>query len=107
MNAQPPGSYTRLAIAIVVAALIIGSAIFLVTLQTVRTITVTSSVNLSCDSSPTLHCVVFQQLGACSPEFWGVPWSVTVDGITHVQPVGAPPPGPDAGLGGTLNKNLT
>jgi len=105
MTTRPPGSYTGLAIAIIVAALIIGSVAYLAFSPTGKT---TITVTIPCDASSALHCVVFQQLGACSnPEFWGVPWSVTVGGTTEVQPPGAPPPGPDSGLEGTLDENLT
>ncbi len=41
MTAQPPRSYTRLAIAIVIAALIVGSSAFLITSTMGRTTTVT------------------------------------------------------------------
>jgi hypothetical protein len=91
--------------AVIVAALIIGSAIYLAIPSLGKT---TAASAASCDSSPTFHCVVFQQTGACSnPEFYGEPWSVTIGGTTEVQPPGATPPGPNSGLGGTLNKNLT
>jgi hypothetical protein len=125
MTGQSPRSYTKLAIAVVLAAMIIGSVLYLgissgsktVTVTITTPITFTSTVtdnstittilNASCSSSPNLHCVAFQQLGACNPEFWGVPWSVTVDGVTQVQPEGSSVPGPNSGLGGTTNQNLT
>jgi hypothetical protein len=37
--------------------------------------------------------VTFQQIGACPPhEFWGIPWSITINGVTMVQPSGTPLP---------------
>jgi hypothetical protein len=51
--------------------------------------------------------VVFQQLGACSAEFWGIPWSVTIGVDTEVQPPGTTLPLNNYGLIGTLNKNFT
>jgi hypothetical protein len=123
MTAQPPRSYTKLAMAVIVAALIIGSVVYLTTSTnsktktltltftttsaTSLTTTLTTTVTASCDSSPSVHCVVFQQLGACNPEFWGVPWSVTIGGTTEVQPPSAQPPGADSGLAGTMDGNLT
>ena len=106
MSTQPPRSYTKLAIAIIVAALIIGSVAYLTISPGTRTITVTTYT--SCDYSSTLYCVVFQQTGACSnPEFWGIPWSVTIGNTTEVQPPGTKLPLNNYGLGGTLNTNFT
>jgi hypothetical protein len=50
--------------------------------------------------------VVFQQLGACSPEFWAVPWAVTIGNTTEVQPPGTPLP-LTAAVYGNGNTNLT
>jgi hypothetical protein len=81
------------------------------TTTTTSFVTVTSTSTALCDTSSTLHCVVFQQTGACSdPEFWGIPWSVTIGGTTEVQPPGTqlpPDNGSLSGLSGTLNENLT
>jgi hypothetical protein len=74
--------------------------------QTLLT-TVTNASTISCDTSPALHCVVFQQTGACNPEFWGVPWSVTIGATTEVQPPDTPLPLNNGSLSGTLNQNLT
>jgi hypothetical protein len=95
---QPTRSYTRLAIAIVVAALVIGAAIY-------ASSYLGPTIPTSCDSSSTVHCVVFQQLGACFPTFWGVPWSVTIDNMTEVQPFGMPLPLQGSVLFGTSNQN--
>ena len=58
-------------------------------------------------STGKLYNVTFIQEGACSPEFWGVPWSVTVDGQTLVQPVGTELPLNDFALRGTTNQSLS
>ena len=100
MENPPVRSYTRLAIAIVIAALIVGSsAAYLIVSQNGKT-------SSSCDSSVTVHCVVFQQLGACSPAFWAVPWSVTIGGSTVVQPHGTSLP-LDNIVSYTANENLS
>ena len=101
MENLPVRSYTRLAIAIVIAALIAGStAAYLVVQQDGKT-------SSSCDGSATVHCVVFQQLGACSPAFWAVPWSVTIGGTTEVQPHGTSLPLDNLVSYGTSNANLS
>jgi hypothetical protein len=111
MGNQSTRSYTKLAIAIVIAAIIIGSVTYLTISPADKTTTVTSTSTVSCGTSSTLHCMVFQQTGACSnPEFWGIPWSVTIGGTTEVQPPGTqlpPDNGSLLGLGGTLDENLT
>ena len=101
MDIPPVRSYTRLAIAIVIAVLIAGStAAYLVVQQDSRT-------SSSCDSSATVHCVVFQQLGACSPAFWAVPWSVTIGDTTEVQPHGTSLPLDNLASYGTSDENLS
>jgi len=35
------------------------------------------------------YTVTFQQAGFCSPEMWMLPWAVTLDSITHIQPTTA------------------
>jgi len=132
MTTQQTRNYAGLAIAIIVAALIVGSITYITISPTGKTVTLTTTVitavtttvpttltktlsttipstlTASCDSSSTLHCVVFQQLGACSPdEFWGIPWSVTIGNSTEVQPPGTTLPLDNYGLGGTLNENFT
>lgn len=51
--------------------------------------------------------VTFQQIGACSPTFWGVPWSVTIGNNTKVQPPDTKLPIDNFTLYGTMNTNLT
>ncbi len=104
MTTPPRRNYTRLAIAIVAASLIIGSITYLAIGPANETVTITSTA--SCDSSSILHCVVFQQLGACSnPEFWGEPWSVTIGNQTIAEPSTATLP--VQGTAGASNPNDT
>jgi hypothetical protein len=111
MKAHPRRRYVLLAIVVIVAVLTIGSIAFFTISPNNETSPATTGgstvVTSSCVSTPTLHCVIFQQLGACSPEFWGVPWSVTIGGITGVQPPGTPLPLGNDSLGGTMNSNFT
>jgi PQQ-like domain len=51
--------------------------------------------------------VTFQQIGACSPTFWGVPWSVTIGNVTKAQPPGAKLPLGNYSLSGTSNSSLS
>lgn len=51
--------------------------------------------------------VTFQQMGACSPTFWGVPWSVTIGNVTEVQPPDAKLPLDNYSLSGTSNSSLS
>ncbi len=123
--ARPTQSYARLSLAIIIAGIVVAAAIVAsislttkaspviststVVSTSVKTLvqTVTSNTTESCTDDSSLHCVVFQQLGACSPEFWGIPWSVTIGNMTEVQPPGTPLPLNNYGLDGTLNSNLT
>jgi hypothetical protein len=65
------------------------------------------SSSASCANSSVLHCAVFQQIGACSPKFWGVPWSVTIGGVTGVQPANTKLPLDNNSTSGTSNMNLS
>jgi hypothetical protein len=51
--------------------------------------------------------VTFQQIGACTPQFWGIPWSVTIANLTLVQPPNTPLPISNYGLYGTTNQSYT
>jgi len=64
--------------------------------------------NQSC-TSPTsgTYMVTFQQVGACSPTFWGVPWSVTIGNVTKVQPPDTKLPVNNYSLSGTSNSSLS
>jgi hypothetical protein len=116
LSEEDSRSYLAIAAAIIIAGVLISASVFVAVGEGTKTTTTETSISTttatpsaaSCDSSPTSHCVVFQQTGACSnPEFYGEPWSVTIGGTTEVQPPGATPPGANSGLEGTLNKNLT
>lgn len=117
MAAQPTRSYLVIAAAIVIAGVLIAASLFVAmgevtkTSTSITTITstttVTGTVPESCNTSTTLHCVVFQQLGACTPEFWGIPWSVTIGNTTEVQPPGTTLPISNYSLEGTSNENFS
>ena len=87
-----------------------------ITTTTTSTTTKTATQTVTTTTSTTattqqVHTVVFQQLGSCSnPEFWGIPWAVTIGDTTEVQPPGTPLP-PDngslSGEAGTLNENFS
>jgi hypothetical protein len=51
--------------------------------------------------------VTFQQIGACSPVFWGVPWSVTIGDVTEAQPPNTKLPLDNNSLSGTSNSSLS
>ncbi len=89
MTTRPPRSYTALAIAIVVAALIIGSVAYLTVSPTNKTITkvVTFSRTTTSANSTGVRAydVTFQQVRYCG-QFNIVPWSVTLNGLTEVEP---------------------
>jgi PQQ-like domain len=53
------------------------------------------------------YAVTFRQTGACSPVFWGVPWSVSVGNLTQVQPPGTKLPLDNYSLSGTRNSSLS
>jgi hypothetical protein len=78
------------------------------TTSVISTSTLTQTILFSDSSSTTtqVYQVTFQQMGACSPEFWGVPWSVMIGNQTEVQPPNATLPLNDNGLYGTTNKSL-
>ena len=60
MTTQPPRSYTRLAIAIIVAALIIGSSAYLIASQNGKTTTITTTST----STPTTTVTFFAETAA-------------------------------------------
>jgi len=71
--------------------------------------TVTSSAGQTGGISSTngLFLVTFQQVGACSPEFWGIPWSVTIGNVTKVQPPDTKLPLENYSLSGTTNSSVS
>jgi hypothetical protein len=67
----------------------------------------TSTAPSNGQPSGVLYNVTFQQDGACSPEFWGVPWAVTIGDHTWVQPAGTALPLNDYSIGSTTNEALS
>ena len=89
MTTQPPRSYTPLAIAIVVAALIMGSVAYFTispTSKTVTTVVAPSGTAASANSTGVrVYDVTFQQVRYCG-QFNIIPWAVTLNGLTEVEP---------------------
>lgn len=113
MTTQPPRSYTRLAMAIVIAAAVISASVlsyssFEAKVTKTDVTSITSDSTESCGSSSNLFCVVFDQTGYCGPPqngpFFVQPWSVTLGGVTEVQPIGG---NMDAQSYGTSSKYAT
>ena len=78
--------------------------------------TSTSSVNSSTllifpgfsSTTSEQYNVTFVQIGACPPNtFWGIPWSVTINGVTRVQPPNTTLPINNFTLYGTQDQSLT
>ncbi|MDA4112645.1 MAG: hypothetical protein OK474_01190 [Thaumarchaeota archaeon] len=108
--------YRAIPFSIVVAGILISASLFFALGNSTKTVTQTNTstllqttrtVTTGGEGPSDHHYMVFQQIGACSPEFWGVPWSVTVGNVTEVQPSGTPLPLNNYGLSGTVDKNLT
>ena len=101
MTGTPARSYTGLAIATVEAALIIGSVAYLTISPTSKTTTkivtvfgtttVTSTIistvisTLASSNGARVYAVTFQQVRDCG-QYNIMPWAVTIDGLTAVQP---------------------
>jgi hypothetical protein len=89
MTIQPLRSYTGVAIAIIVAALIVGSVAYLTVSATNKTITKVETTTVT--STPTnstgvrAYAVTFQQVRECG-QYNIMPWAVTLNGLTQVQP---------------------
>jgi hypothetical protein len=97
--------------ALISVSIIASSAFGTKTVTQTNTATVVSTTSVISTSTLTqtttqVYQVTFQQMGACSPEFWGVPWSVMIGNQTEVQPPNATLPLNDNGLYGTTNKSL-
>jgi len=105
MTQTPARGYWGITASIIVAGVLISASVFFAVSGATKTVTVDGSSPTTGSSGD--HYVFFQQIGACSPEFWGVPWSVTIGGVTEVQPQGTPLPLINYGLSGTTDKNLT
>jgi len=105
MTTQPPRTYPRLAIAIVVAALIIGSVVYVTISSGTKTTTVTTTVTTTQPTTLTttvtstsaigsegrVYRLTFQQTGGCGPPpGFLAPWSVTLgNNETGVEPPNA------------------
>jgi hypothetical protein len=96
MTSQPPRNHTRVGVAIVVAAFILGTAIFAASSVSTRTsgnITVTAGAAPPAGSLA--YEVTFRQIGACTPPpLYETPWSVTLGAWTVVEPSNATLPIP-------------
>jgi hypothetical protein len=93
MSNPPRQNFTKLAIAIIVAGVVVGAGLFAVsyfgTFRTVgETITVTSTSATNSGTSR-LYQVEFSQESNCPPGSWLVPWAVVLDDQTIVQPSNA------------------
>jgi len=100
MTTQPSRSYTGLAIAVLVTALVTGSLAYLsvspADKTTTRVVTVsgTTSFNTSANAivsttagntGSRVYEVAFQQISYCG-RFNIIPWAVTLNGLTEVEP---------------------
>ena len=80
--------------------------------SSVSTNTISSSINSQTSSASNLYNVTFAQggefTGSSHPPncYWGIPWYVTFDGITKVQPSNTTQP-PDNVIRSTFNQNLS
>jgi hypothetical protein len=98
MNSQPTPNFSRLAVAIVVAGVVIGAGIFAssylgtsptVTETMIQTTTVTSTFAATSGTSQ-LYQVEFLQESNCFYGSWFIPWAVVLDNQTVVvQPSNA------------------
>lgn len=100
----------------VTSTILTNSITQVITITQTSTITLTTSITKTTTITKTLttnssnsqqYYVVFQQIGACTPEFWGIPWSVTIGNLTLVQPPNTPIPINNGTLYGTTNLNYT
>jgi hypothetical protein len=90
---------TKLSIVLVAAVVMVGTVAFISLSQRPST-----SPPISRNGN---YEVTFQQIGACSPTFWGVPWSVTIGNVTKVQPPGTTLPLDNYSLSATTNSSLS
>jgi hypothetical protein len=90
MENPPTRNFTRLAIAIVVATVVIAAATFAAGREDASQTASISPNHGGTPTSPTdprLYQVTFRQTGACSPTLFAWPWSVTLGGEgTTAQP---------------------
>ena len=88
------------AVAFVVIALVVIGAVGFVLLSSSSNSHSTSTSSGS--GGP--YEVAFQQIAACSPSFWGIPWAVTIGNVTKAQPPGTTLP--ISYLQGTTDRSL-
>jgi len=85
-----PRNYTRLALSIVIAAVVIGGAIVASSyVGTFRTVTVIRTSASAQTGASELYQVEFLQEPNCPPGSWLFPWAVVLDNQTVVQPSNA------------------
>jgi hypothetical protein len=93
MNSPPAQNFSRLAIAILVAGVVIGAGIFAASyVGTSRTVTETITVTstpASGSGASQLYQVEFSEESNCFYGSWFIPWGVDLDGQTVVQPSNA------------------
>jgi len=90
MVAAQPRDFTRLAIAIVIASVVIGGSIVASSyLGTSHTVTETTTSILTRTGTSQLYQVEFLQESNCPYGSWLYPWGVTVGNQTIVQPSNA------------------
>ena len=90
---------TKLSVLVVAAVVVVG---------TVALVSLSQRPSTSPPiSTSRTYAVSFQQIGACSPTFWGVPWSVTIGNVTKVQPPDTTLPLDNYSLSGTTNSSLS
>jgi hypothetical protein len=93
MNSPPAQNFSRLAIAILVAGVVIGAGIFASSyLGTSRTVTETKTVtstSATAGGTSQLYQVEFSQESNCPYGSWLFPWAVALNGQTVVQPSNA------------------
>ena len=118
MSATPPArSFTLLAVAIVVAAILVSATLFVAlgtpstvtrTVPGITTTTFTRTVTGALTGeAPLLYEVEFIQQSACPGGIWLAPWSVTLNNQTIVRPSGATLPLSEGGFqaGGTFQND--
>ena len=90
MTAAQPRDFTRLAIAIVIASVVIGGGIVASSyLGTTHTVTETTTSILTRTGTSQLYQVEFLQESNCPYGSWLYPWGVMVGNQTIVQPSNA------------------
>ncbi len=92
MSEQPPRSYTRVAAAIIIAAVFVSAAIFAASARTTtitKTMPETSTSTATPSAGVRLYEVTFRQSGDCTPTAYAAPWSVTLGSWPVAEPSNA------------------